>query len=279
MAEPGFKKSKVVKVFIVDPNTGTKVAVESNGGLAVNIQDQHTRALDLKFIRALNSPPFYNLTQPMVVEDTVIYVDDTTLMVAGGVLVVVNPDGNFYRGGIVSFVSDTSVTVDVPVDTAMTVLNSSVIVATDELTSANGTLANPIVYTVAGAGAGTDVEIDITRIMGILQDDDLMDDSLFGGKAALTNGIVLRHNNGIITNLWNIKSNGDAALICFDANYHATGPAAKEYSFRFRNTYAGQDKHGVTLRLDPGGVLEILVQDTMLNESFKMMAQGHFVGN
>jgi hypothetical protein len=200
-------------------------------------------------------------------------------MAAGGVLLVVNPDGSFYRGGIISIVSDTSVTVDSPSDAALIVLNSSVIVATDELTSANGTLANPIIYTVAGAGAGTDVEIDITRIMGIIQDDDAMDDSLFGGKAALVNGIVLRHNNGTMTNLWNVKSNGDIALICFDANYHETGPAASKYSLRYRNTYAGQDKHGVTLRLCPGDVLEILVQDTMLNESFKMMAQGHFVGN
>ena len=34
---------------IRDPVTGTPANVESNGGLAVNIQDQHSRAFDVFF--------------------------------------------------------------------------------------------------------------------------------------------------------------------------------------------------------------------------------------
>jgi hypothetical protein len=104
-----------------------------------------------------------------------------------------------------------------------------------------------------------------------------MDDSLFGGITALTNGVVLRQNNGVMTNIWNVKSNGEFGLLCFDTFETSKAPAGS-FGFRFRNTYAGQAKHGVTLRLEPGDTLEVLIQDDLTDlEDFAMMAQGHVV--
>ena len=91
----------------------------------------------------------------------------------------------------------------------------------------------------------------------------------------MTNGIVLRVSNGVKTNIWNAKTNADLALLGFDFIYPDKIPAGT-YSARFRITYNGQDKHGVTLRLEPGDTLELIVQDDLTDlDLFYMMGQGH----
>ena len=104
-----------------------------------------------------------------------------------------------------------------------------------------------------------------------------MYDELFGNLPILTNGCVLRINNGVMINVWNVKSNGDLALLCFDAEYPEKVPSGS-YAFRFRNSFAGVDKHGVVIRLAPGDILELIVQDNLTGlTDFQMMAQGHVV--
>jgi len=62
-------------------------------------------------------------------------------------------------------------------------------------------------------------------------------------------------------------------LICFDAGYADRAPAGDE-GFRFRNTFT---KYGVFIELIAGDTLEILIQDDLTGQdSFRMMAQGHF---
>lgn len=113
-----------------------------------------------------------------------------------------------------------------------------------------------------------------------MEDSTAMDDAKFAGQTALTNGVVLRikHNGtGTYENVWNVHSNGEFGLLTFDSAYTSKAPAGYN-GFRWRNTYAGQSKHGVTLRLELGEILEVLIQDdlTGLNK-FHIMAQGHLV--
>jgi hypothetical protein len=113
--------------------------------------------------------------------------------------------------------------------------------------------------------------------MGWITDDTAMDDGKFGGIGALPNGIVLRVNNGVIQNLWNVKTNGELGLLCYDSAYADRAPSG-QFGFRFRNTYAGQAKHGVVIRLDQNDTLEVLIQDNLSALlDFRMMAQGHVV--
>ena len=124
-------------------------------------------------------------------------------------------------------------------------------------------------------GVGSGVTVDVTRIMIYIQDATVMDDAKFGGLTSLLNGVVLRKNDGVITNIWNIKNNGSFGLHAYDTAYTDKAPAGS-YGFRARNTYAGQDKHGTTIRLAPGEKLEVLVQDNLVGlQFFYMMAQGH----
>jgi len=250
------------------------VVPEANGALPVNVQDQHTRALDLKF---LNADPnnFTTLTADASIGDIVISVTQTTGMIVGATIGLTNPSGIFYFGEVVS-IDTLDVTLDTPIDNDFPSVSSNVIVADSHLNKL-GTLADPVIFQIGGVGVGTGVEIDITRIMGNISDGSAMDDGKFGGLDKLDNGCILRHVNGTTQNIWTVKSNGDIALICFDAQYTTKAPSG-ENGYRFRNTYAGQSKHGVTIRLEPGDTLELLVQDDLTDlTDFQMMAQGHVV--
>jgi len=195
----------------------------------------------------------------------------------GTVVGLFDPSGQFYFGEQVDIVIAQQVTLDSPLDRDWDKATTTVLAATKNMAVA-GTGASPQIFQIGPVGAGTGVAVDITRIMGYIQTTGTMDDSKFGDIAGgLTNGVLLRQNNGEINNIWNVKTNGEFGLLAYDTAYTDKAPAGSE-GFRFRNTYAGQSKHGVTLRLQPGETLEILIQDDLSGlEVFNVMAQGHIV--
>lgn len=262
--------SHIRKFFITDETTGKTAAVETNGGLAVNIQDQHSLALDLRFIQAQGPPT--TLSVQANPDDKTITVVSTTNFVAGNTVGIFSDTGFFYFGKQIGAPAGNVISLDTPVD-RMFIIGSNVLTAIDNL-NVDGSITTQIFQI---GPIGQDIEVDITRIMGYIEDSVSMDDSRFGGLAPLTNGIVFRHNNTVINNLWNIKSNGDFGLLCFDFSYTDKAPAGN-YGMRFRNTYAGPSKHGVTIRLMPSDILQLLIQDDLTGlVKFNMMAQGHLV--
>jgi len=249
---------------------GSLVPLESNGAVPVNVQDQHSRALDLDFVDITATT---TLSADPAVGDLTITVTSTTGYVDGAYI------GIFSAGGLFSFfhqvgaVAGNVVTLDRPLDA--------------DFESGDTTFSGAVGMNINGAvttqvfviGPVMTAEVDITRVLGYIQGATSMDDGDFGDIAALTNGVVLRKHDGSggYQNQWNLKSNGEIGLLCFDSAYTDKAPAGS-YGFRFRNTYAGQAKHGVTLRLLPGESLEILIQDDLTGlEDFRLMAQGHLV--
>jgi len=258
--------SLIREVEIISP-------LESNGAIPVNIQDQHSLALDLNFIQAQGAPT--TLSVQADPEDTTITLTSAVGFVDTNVVALVSSTGIFYFGKQVGAAAGNVITLDTPIDktfaTATTVLRAI------RNMNVDGSVATQI-FQVGPVGGGTSIELDITRIMGYIQDGTAMDDAKFGGITALTNGVVLRQNNSTINNIWNAKSNGELGLLCYDTAYTTKPPAGTSHGFRFRNTYAGPSKHGVTIRLDPGDILEVLIQDDLTDlETFNMMAQGHIV--
>jgi hypothetical protein len=109
-----------------------------------------------------------------------------------------------------------------------------------------------------------------------------MDFSKFGSDTALTNGCVVRINNGDGTfkNLFNFKSNGDFIEQGFDNAFLEPKGGNTITGFTARVTWGGQSKHGVVIRLDGalGEALEVVVQDDLAstnNTRFHLIAQGH----
>ncbi len=267
------KKSRngveTANVVITGPN-GKECEVESNGALAINIQDQHSRALDLFFINSTNETTLSADADP---DDMTITVTSTTGFVDGASVGVFGGVGTFYFGQQIGAPAGNVITLDTPMD-VQHLSGSPVIVGSRHL-NVNGSVTTQVFQI---GPIGTIIEVDITRITGYLQAGSAMDDSKFGDIAGgLTDGVVLRVNNGDMQNIWNVKTNGEFGLLCFDSAYTPRAPAGSE-GFRFRNTYAGPSKHGVTLRLEVNDTLEVLIQDNLSTlEEFLMMAQGHVV--
>jgi hypothetical protein len=248
------------------------VPVDALGQLAVNVHDQTTRSIDFKFGKLDNLTTTTVQADP---EDMTLTLTSTTGFVDGTVIGVfdgVDPE-IFYLGTQIGAPAGNVITLDTPIDMTLTsgsdVAGSSVNMAVDGSSTTQHFQIGPV-------GAGSTQIVDITRIMGHILDSTVMDDGKFGGIAALTNGIVLRHNNSVIHNVWNVKTNADLALICYDVRYADNAPGG-QYGLNFRNTYAGQSAHGVVIELQPGDFLELLIQDDLTGlDEFTMMAQGHF---
>ena len=264
--QSSLRETKILGAEVTD---GADIAKVTNGGLDINIQDQHTRAMALKFSQAAGAPT--TLSVAAAIDDQSITVVDPALFTPGLLVGIFDNAGNFYFGEAISN-GVNPVVLDTPID-AVFAIGSNVIASSTHL-NVNGSVTP---QTFAIGSSGSSITVDITRIMGVISTSASMDDGKFGGLDPLANGCVLRHVNGRNLNLWNVKTNGDIALICFDATYSTKSPAG-ENGFRFRNTFAGQSKHGVTLRLEPGDTLELIVQDDITgNTDFQMMAQGHEV--
>lgn len=251
---------------ILTDEFGNAVKV-TNNALDVSIQDQHTRIVNLS----------------MHVDGTTSYlrldanIDKYTIGVqvghgaTTGSLVYLEEGSKYYEGVCVSSTSDT-ITLDTPLDNDFA-SGVCLVNVGDKNLNKNGSVTRVIAHIKAPVG----VSWDITRMMFYIEDNAVMDDSKFGAVSRLSKGVVLRKKNGDYQNIFNVKSNGDFALQSFDATYTTAAPSGN-YGFRCRRSFAGSEKNGVTIRLEPGDELEILIQDDLSGlVYFYAVAQGHVV--
>jgi hypothetical protein len=246
---------------------------ESNGGVPVNVQDQTSRILDLYFIQQLQAPA--TLAVETVPDTYTFEVTDSTGFVDGDYVGIVCPSGEFFFANQIGAPVANVITVDTPIDVTAPV-GCNVLRTTKDM-AVDGSVTRQI-FQIGPIGGTAGIDVDITRTTGSMTDADVMDDEKFGGLPALTKGLVLRKNDGVLQNIWNVKTNREFAVVCAgDFNYADKAPAGF-YGARFRNTFGGQEKHGVVIRLEPGETLEIIVQDDLTGlDSFEIMAQGHVV--
>lgn len=241
-----------------------------DGDVNVDVRSRHTLPLDLNFLEKIGDT---TLASSASVGDTTLDLVNATGFVDGNKIEVEGLTSTFFAQQI-GAPSGNIITVDTPMD-AIKITGRPVDRFNNNM-NVLGTLTTPRIFQIGAAGSI--INNDITRVMGYIQSGSAMDDSKFGSLTALTNGIVLRRVNADIENYWNIKTNGELALItCGDFDYTIKAPAGS-FGARFCNTYAGPDKHGVTIRLKKSDMLQILIQDDLTGlQIFNMMGQGHEV--
>ena len=252
---------------------GQMLTVESNGGLAVNIQDQTSPPVDLFFTQPIGVPTA--LTNAVAINDTSFDVDSVASISVGnylGVFSGTSEEGRFYFAEVLG-VAGTTITVDTPLDFAYDA-GDPVISRTREM-NINGAVTSQT-FSVTNGTTSSVITIDITRIMFSMILSTSGDDGKFGNITSLTKGLVFRRTNGDIRNLFNIKDNGELRALCFDLVYPLRSGGGGDFGMGARYTFAGQDKHGVALRLMPGDSLDIIIQDDLTGlNSFRMVAPGH----
>ena len=252
------------------PQGNQDLLKDAEGHLVVSVHDQITRAFDFYFGRLDNATTLAAQADP---EDLTLTLTATTGFTDGKSAAVFAEIDDFYIGKQLGAPAGSVISLDTPVD--ITLPNGSAVAAVTTNMAVDGSVTTQI-FQIGPTGPGSTAITQVTRIMGHILDSTAMDDGKFGGIAALTKGIVLRKNDGVISNLWNAKTNADLALICYNFQYSDKAPGG-QFGCNFRNTYAGQGAHGVILNLLPGEYLELLVQDDLTGlDEFTMMAQGHF---
>lgn len=246
--------------------------LESTGHLPVALQDQHTEMVVAPLHEELNSGTL--LSTGTAVDDTVLNLDN-----GHGAnideIICVKETTHFYWGRILDFDGGPDVaTMDTPLDHSFSDL-SNVCIGDPNLNKA-GSLAAPVIG-VLGPNVGS--QWDITRLHVNIYDDDSMDSSKFGGRAGLTNGVVLRMTDGTSKNIANVKSNGDLTLMS-DAHIYDPKAPTNFHSFTSKHLFGGQGNVGVTIRLDgsTSDFLQVIIQDDLSSLlAFQVLAIGHVV--
>lgn len=214
------------------------------------------------------------LTVETAIDDMTITVASATGFSAGKYVGIFSfTTGRFYQGRVLS-VSDLVITMDTPLDSIFPV-DSVVGVGIDDM-SVDGSTTTQI-FSVRGADPGINVYLDITRLIFECFTETAVTLAKFGDITALTKGIVLRINNGVTYNVFNVKSNGGLAGIMFDLNPY-TSFGLGQNGFIARLTFSGQSEMGSVIRIGPGEELQLLIQDDLSDlQRFRIAVEGHIV--
>lgn len=252
------------------------IKVQDDGSIDVNVQDQTTPPIDF-FFTQINGVPTTVATATNFDEDW-INVASVANCAIGDYLGAFNADdeeSNRAYFGTIQSITGTNITLDTPLDFNYSI--GDTVGCFERNLNVDGSVTRQIFSVQVGPSATQ--SIDITRLMISFITDTTVSLDTFGDLATLTNGLVLRRVDGRIDNIWNVKNNGEIANLCFDYTpYASTNPNQGQDGAKFRYTFAGQDKHGVAVRLDPGDSLELIIQDDLTGlQQFRVIAEGHYV--
>ena len=260
----GFGKISKINLPMIESRHGER-------GIPTYPLNKSDYPLDLYFTKVLNDT---TLAAPSVVDD-----NDITLAPGHGGVIGNEIDvsstlngSHFMQSQILNVVGDV-ITLDTPSNRIYTVADTVVAISYDNM-NVDGSVT-PVVFSVKPL---INQSGDFYRIIVRMTDNVDMDFETFGGITALTNGVVVRVNegNGNYRTIVNFKSNGDIENFSYDSNYF-TNKAGGVRGFSSRMTFNGKAKHGVVIRLDGARdeSLEIVVQDDLTGlTSMLWIAQG-----
>lgn len=144
--------------------------------------------------------------------------------------------------------------------------------------SSGASPSNPKIFKMGPESVNTNsAEVwHVLRLNIAIEDNTAPADNLFGGIAALTNGVLIREKNTINRNLSLWKSNADIILDGgIDLAYHQKAAGGTNHGVRARWTI---QKAGASVILDGavGDEMQIVVQDNLTGlVNFEVRGQGH----
>jgi hypothetical protein len=250
--------------------------ITGSATMDVAIQDQTTDVIIQPFMNRRNST---TLGLSASLYDTTVTVTSSTGMLVGDRIVIYDADVTRFSAFFINNIASNVITLDAPLDYAYVAGSDidfgSINMAVDGSTT-------PVIYGVRnprGAPPDIDLSFDVTRVIVTCLTDTAVDLNKFGDLSALTNGLLMRYNDGRVYNIWNVKRNGGFAAIGYDWTPHAaTNPIQGQDGFVFRLTFGGQEKIGVVVRLNIGCDLQVVVQDDLLLlDELSVVAEGHLV--
>ncbi len=206
-------------------------------------------------------------------------IGDNVINVTNGALFAVNDIIDISENSVVETnhsqilsIATNALTIDTPLENNYT---TAAVVKTVLLNmgAAAGTVTVPITYKITPPAGET---WSISRMLIAAVDATAMDDGTFAGMAALINGMVIRLNSANVKeNLAVWRSNGDIAEDTYGVIY-VSNPPTGEYGMRALWPFS-EMKAGLKLVGDTSDSLDIIIQDTLNIDEFKIKFQGHKV--
>ena len=161
-------------------------------------------------------------------------------------------------------VAANTITVDTLMNHAYTVAGTVGVRSTSDM-KVNGSVT-PSIFSIKPL-PGQKADFNGFNINMISISADTMDFSTFGGRAALTRGIVarVRRAGGDFRNLFNIKTNGEIIRSSVDHDFLSPKGGNTNNGFHASIVFNGQMNNGVTIRLDGdlGEEFQLVVQDNL----------------
>jgi len=222
-----------------------------NGSLNVSPEYKADIPVNYYLYQAAATP---TITSSTAVDDYTINVDDTTGVSAGDAITIFE-GVNIFQSIVIS-TTGTSITFASPIDNIFT---SSAILETGSWNlNVNGSVT-PQIFSFR---ALTTSNIHIHSINCTMLDASAMDDGLFGGLTALTNGVVFRLKDGYTKNTALITNNLGFIEQGFDLTYASKAPAG-QYGLRTKKVIP--DVGGIIYELDAteNGEFQVIIQDDL----------------
>lgn len=248
-------------------------ALEENGSLPVTVQDQASPPLILQMLQPLAST---TITAETVLDSYTVTIASATGINIGDLFRIIDPiNDRFFQGTILNLVG-TTVTTDAPLDFTYA---SGAEFATGNLNMAVDGSVTPVIFKLRIGSTSLPSVADITRMIMICETNTAVDLNKFGDLPELDRGIIFRSLNGIVQNIFLVRSNKGLAGVGFDwVPYTASNPSQGIDGFAWRLTFSGQEKLGVVIRIGQNDNLEFWVQDDLTGlVSLSVVLEGHVV--
>ena len=248
--------------------------IAENGNFPVIIQDQASPVLIVPMLLPKAST---TLSATAVFDSYTLQITSATGITIGDTFRIIDPINNrFFQGKILNLVG-TTVTTDNPMDFAYP---AGAEFATGQRNlNVNGSVT-PQVFKFRIGSTSVPGIADITRMIITCQTVNPVDLSKFGDIAGgITRGLMFRSTDGLVQNIFNVKTNKDIVGLCYDFTvFTASNPAQGINGFSMRLTFNGQEKIGVVLRTEQDDNLEMWVQDDLTSlTSLQVTLEGHAV--
>lgn len=255
---------------------------DTYGNLEVAIQDQFTEIIDLKLTQFID---YINLTDNYSIGDVYINVSTASIPVKNQIICLKEGTA-FYQAHIINItnlsLNNYELHMDRPLDFNFTTGGGCSL--RDGNWAVDGSVT-PKIFKVSPFGLYDNVSWDITRVIltcigdGISGADPTPDLTSFMVTDPLTYGIVLRSVNGKTKNIFSANDNFHLISEAYDLTFYDASKFGL-YGSVLRRTFNGQDKNGVTIRLNAvtNDSFELIVQDDLTDmDECHAVAQGHVV--
>lgn len=271
LGNPISSASGAVKVALHD-GSGAPIGSLS-GGLDIHDADVHREYITHYLYQHLAS---YTLAAPIAAGEYQFTVTNGTGIVVGS---YIHPVDNIAEAHdpellVVTAVDTNTVTINRPLDNSYTVAGT-VINRVNREANVNGSIASPIVFVLTPF---FNEAWHIACLNITIRDDAEMDDSKFGGIAALTNGILLRTKdvNNTYNTIFHARSNSALFRKGCELEYSSKAPAG---TYGLRAKLRVKDEVDAVVRLTSTDTLELVIQDNLTGLlGFSVVARGHIEG-